>query len=94
MIQIPMLREGVSVRGCAVSPNNRYLCISAWKQVYQFDLQATDIETSRVLIGEYDGFVEFFPVYFNAMQLAINVKICINASNSTSYMHVINAPDS
>ena len=47
---------GLYGTGCSISPNNRYLYINDYYQLYQYDLWAADIPASRVLIGDYDGF--------------------------------------
>ena len=93
IIQLP-LEGGASIGGCAISPNSRYLYVSTYKRVYQFDLQAADVATSQIEVGLYDGFIENFAVSFNAMQLAIDNKIYMNAPNGVTYFHVIATPDS
>lgn len=93
ILQLP-LEGGASIGGCAVSANSRYLYVSTYKRLYQFDLQASDIAASQIEIGVYDGFIENFAVSFNAMQLAIDGKIYMNAPNGVTYFHVINSPDS
>jgi hypothetical protein len=82
--------------GIAISPNNRFLYVSSFRYVYQYDLHAADIEASRITVAEWDGFAEegFFATTFYLAQLGPNGKIYINSNNAVSYLHVINQPDS
>jgi hypothetical protein len=76
------------------SPNSRYLYVSTTWKLWQFDLLAPDIQASKVLIDEYDGFTYFgFPMIFFLMQLGPDCKIYMIGTNGTKFMHVINRPD-
>jgi hypothetical protein len=80
----------------AISPNSRYLYLQlAQTRLYQYDLEALDIETSAQFIGEYDGFKseDGFPTTFHAMALAPNNKIYMSLANGTHFLHTIHAPD-
>ncbi len=79
--------------GVSVSPNSRYLYLSAVAWVYQYDLLAADIAASRTIVGEYDGTLLPLPTTFFRAQLAPDGKIYINASASNRSLHVINNPD-
>ena len=79
--------------GVSVSPNSRYLYLTATTWVYQYDLQATDIASSRILVGEYDGTLLPLPTTFYRGQLAPDGKIYITATNGNRSMHVINHPN-
>lgn len=79
--------------GVAVSPNSRYLYATARTKVYQFDLQAPDIEASKTVVAEYDGFVNPYPTIFNLAALAPDGKIYIASTSSTLNLHVIHKPD-
>jgi hypothetical protein len=82
--------------GVAISPNSRFLYVSSFKYLYQYDLWAGDIESSRITVAEWDGFVEngSFATTFYLAQLAPDGRIYINSNNGVSYLHVINHPDS
>lgn len=84
--------------GIAISPNNRFLYVSSFRYVYQYDLHAEDIEVSRITVAVWDGFSDpLHPVLattFYLAQLGPDGKIYINSNNSTRYLHVINEPDS
>lgn len=80
----------------AISPNSRYLYLQLGQtKLYQYDLEASDIESSALLVGEYDGFksVEGFPTTFHAMALAPDGKIYMAPSNGIYYLHAIHAPN-
>ncbi len=81
--------------GVAISPNNRFLYVSSFRYVYQYDLHAPDIEASRITVAEWDGFAQngFFSTTFYLAQLAPDGKIYITSNTSVSYLHVINNPD-
>lgn len=79
--------------GVAVSPNSRFLYASARNSVYQFDLEAPDIESSKVLIAEYDGYSNPNPTRFNLAALAPDGKIYISTFSHAANLHVINNPD-
>lgn len=85
--------------GGAVSPNSKYLYLSSYNYVYQFDLEANDILSTKDTVAIYDGYeVEIAPGFgiptrFNLMQLAPDGKIYINVPGGVNLMHVINNPD-
>lgn len=85
--------------GAEFSPNNRFLYVSHFKKIFQFDMEATDIFASRTLVATYDGFVDStaYPrwvsyTYFGQMVLAPNNKIFVHAGNGF-WMHSIDQPD-
>jgi hypothetical protein len=88
-----MILDSASVGGIAISPNSRYLYASSDNYLFQFDLEATDIQASKVLIGTYDGFVDPFATNFWKMQLAPDCRIYMNSTNAVRSMHVIQYPD-
>ncbi len=80
--------------GLAISPNSRFAYVSMVDKLYQLDLEAADIEASRVLVGEFDGFdYQGFPVFFFTMRLGPDCRIYMSALSPAPYMHVINNPD-
>lgn len=85
--------EDASSGGVAISPNSRFLYVSSYKQIYQFDLWATDIESSKIKVAEYDGFQSPFGSKFFLAQLAPDGKIYINCPNSENVLHVIHNPN-
>jgi Secretion system C-terminal sorting domain len=83
-----------NVAGVAVSPNSRYLYATALKNAYQFDLQAPDIGASKVLIAEWDGYSDPYPIIFYLAALAPDNKIYIGGTSSHKFLHIIHYPDS
>ncbi len=81
--------------GAAFSPSGRYLYISNIYFIYQFDLLASNIAASKIIVAIYDGFVSGgSPTVFYQQQLAPDGKIYINSSSTVFDYHVINYPDS
>ncbi len=80
--------------GIAISPNSRYLYVSSFLNLYQFDLQAADVAASKKKIATYDNFLDNgIPTQFYLTQLAPDGKIYINAPNGVRYLHVIHQPN-
>jgi hypothetical protein len=79
--------------GCAVSPNGRYLYITAVTKVYQFDLLASDISSSQTTIATWDGFVDPIAIAFWLCQLGPDCKIYVIGGGDTRYYHIIHNPD-
>jgi hypothetical protein len=98
---IPIKGEAVEIFhnwgiGMANSQSGRFLYVSRTLYLYQFDLHAADISASKVLLGEYDGFIDTFsgfPVGFNLLQLAPNNKIYGSTTNGSRFLHVIENPE-
>lgn len=93
-IVIELPNDTFSHGGTAVSPNSRFLYISARTKLYQFDLKASDIAASKTLIGVWDGFTDPYPIIFYYSALAPDNKIYISGTSSHKYLHVIHEPDS
>ncbi|MCB9294600.1 MAG: PKD domain-containing protein [Lewinellaceae bacterium] len=85
--------QGGPAGGAAFSKNSRYLYTTSSIYIYQYDLWADDIEASRTLIAEYDGYLNFLPTTFYQAQLGPDGKIYICASNGVRSLHVIHNPD-
>lgn len=85
--------DTVVAGGVAISPNSRYIYLSATDKVFQFDLDADDIASTKTVVGVYDGFAAPFASTFYLAQLAPDNKIYINCTNAEMVLHVINAPD-
>jgi hypothetical protein len=81
--------------GVTFSPNSRFLYLSVVDKIYQYDLQAPDLQASRLLVAEYDGFTfnNIATTFFQGMLCPDN-RIYLTATNSTWFLHVIESPDS
>jgi len=88
-------QDTVNGGGIAFSPNSRFLYVSSYHKIYQYDLEADDIEASRVVVAVYDGFESPppYPTNFSFAQLAPDDKIYINTRSVTTRLHVIHNPN-
>jgi hypothetical protein len=85
---------GSYVVGAAISPNSRYLYISGFDKLLQYDLNAADIEASRLLLAVPDNVPDpFVPSVFALSALAPDGKIYIASVSSHTSLHVIHRPD-
>ncbi len=87
--------------GVAFSISSRFLYVGTGYNLTQFDMRADDILSSKVHIGQYDGFGYFhskdispLATAFYQMMLAPNGKIYMSTPNGTKYLHIIHKPDS
>ncbi|MEN0004388.1 MAG: PKD domain-containing protein [Bacteroidota bacterium] len=87
--------DSAACAGVAISPNSRFLYVSSFKYVYQYDLWADNINATKDTVAVWDGFLQsgFFATTFYLAQLAPDGKIYINSNNGVSYLHVIEYPD-
>lgn len=81
------------VVGCAFSPNSRFLYVNTRNYLYQFDMEASDIAASKILIDTWDGYSDPLPAAFYRMQPGPDCRIYINSTNSVKVLHVIREPD-
>jgi hypothetical protein len=79
--------------GCAVSPNGRYLYVTAVTKAYQFDLWASDISATQTTIATWDGFKDPIAISFWLCQLGPDCKIYVIGGGDTRYYHIIHNPD-
>ena len=85
--------EAKYTTGLAISANSRFVYYSTGRKVYQFDLESSNPQASRVLLAEYDLEADPLSTTFNAMQLAPDGKIYITNTNGIHRLTVINNPD-
>ncbi len=77
--------------GVAISPNSRYVYAAAKFELFQFDLMANPVISSRTLIDSLDLAVSS-PTLFTFSKLAPDGKIYITGLRN-GFIHVINYPD-
>jgi Secretion system C-terminal sorting domain len=77
----------------AFSPNSRFLYVTADTKIYQFDTSEKNLGSTKVLVGEYDGFWAPLKTTLYQLQLAPNGKIYVGASNGAHILHTIHNPD-
>lgn len=91
------INDTASIGGVAFSPNSKVLYVSSVFYVYQFDLLAANIISSKTTVAVWDStYSPSFPLAttFFLSQLAPDGNIYINCGNATLDIHVINNPDS
>ncbi len=82
--------------GVSFSPNSRFLYANTATKLFQYDLLASNIDSSRLLIDTYDGFQDIpgiFKTYFSTSQLLADGKIYMSPGFNSRYLHVINKPN-
>ncbi|MEZ4957950.1 MAG: PKD domain-containing protein [Saprospiraceae bacterium] len=95
--------SNIGAGGVAISPNSRFLYLIEPQRIFQFDLWASDIISTKTEVAVYDGYEEAIPlstdtllapVQFFLGQLAPDGKIYINVPFITvRAMTVIEYPD-
>jgi hypothetical protein len=82
--------------GICTSPSGRFLYVTNDTHLWQYDLQASDISGSRILLAATDSWVDEanFEDSFWMMQLGPDGKIYVGGTANFKYLHVIHQPDS
>lgn len=81
----------------AFAPGGRFLYVTHLDRVYQYDLEAPDLEASQQTVAVWDSTYDPVPPFallFNNICLAPDNKIYISTGNGSRFMHVIDQPDS
>ncbi len=86
--------DTVWTHGCAFSPSGRFLYVASYLHVFQFDMLAADIASSKQVAAAYADTVVGFPRWFGLMQLAPDNKIYVSTYGGNTFLHVIDSPDS
>ncbi len=89
------INDSAFTGGVAFSASGRYLYLSSVNYIYQFDMDASNIDSSKIVVGVYDGYQHqglYQNFYLSA--LAPDNKIYINCCDGSKFFHVINSPDS
>lgn len=98
-----ILIDSAWTMGAAISPNSRYLYVSSYNYIYQYDLQAENVLNSKDTVAIYDGHYEEIEgdlngsklyTRFSLMQLGPDGKIYVACPGAVDVLHVINRPDS
>ena len=83
-------------RGVAFSPNSNLMYVSSMKYMYQFNVYAGNIDSTKIIIGRYDGFADPIPPFYTGFylsQIGYDNKIYTNTGNGTQWLMVIHNPD-
>jgi hypothetical protein len=98
-INIPYLRDSLWYISTAVSANSRYLYVVSTGIIYQYDLEASNISTSQIIIARKDSITDTLftnnYLWYGACFLAPDGKIYIGAGGIgwNVHLHVIENPD-
>lgn len=90
------LAEQQPFGGAAISPNSRFLYITASVWAMQYDLWEPDVAASVDTVAVWDGFCQPCPgsnTTFGECQLAMNGKIYVVPNNGVYYLNYIDQPD-
>ncbi|MFN8303793.1 MAG: T9SS type A sorting domain-containing protein [Saprospiraceae bacterium] len=82
--------------GATFSPNSRYLYVCREDSLYQYDLGASDFNSTRLTVGAYDHFYDTLrssSTFFYQMLPAPDGKIYMTVPDGSCYMHIIHRPD-
>jgi len=82
--------------GAAISPNSRFLYITASVWAMQYDLWEADVAASVDTVAVWDGFCQPCPgsnTTFGECQLGMDGRIYVVPNNSVYYLNYIEQPD-
>ncbi|MEO0311180.1 MAG: hypothetical protein RIQ89_837 [Bacteroidota bacterium] len=94
------INDSTFAGGVAFSSTGNTLYLSSGNYVYQLDMTAANIPSTFQTVAVFDGFYDTtftstsFKTQFLSANLAPDGKIYINTTSGTTFMHVINYPDS
>ncbi|MBK6573590.1 MAG: T9SS type A sorting domain-containing protein [Saprospiraceae bacterium] len=93
--RIPVTDSLVLDGGACFSPSGRFLYVGTYWDLYQYDLESTDIKGSEVHIAHYDGYRSkgVFRAMIGRMQWGPDCKIYVNCRSSMDALHVIHRPN-
>jgi len=94
-IAAPQDFEG-GTAGLAFSGSGRFMYVSHFRKIYQYDMEASDISASRLTVADWEENFEpvtGFPSPFFQMQRGPDCRIYVSAQNSTKIIHVIHHPE-
>lgn len=78
-----------------ISSNNRYVYLSNFGKIWQYDLEATDIVKSETVVAVWDSFFynNFFSTDYFVLRRGPDDRIYVSTTSSTPFMHFINKPN-
>jgi PKD repeat protein len=85
--------DGGYFSGLSASRDSRFVYVSDRLNLYQYDLQNADIESSKIFIDTYNGFTNPYACDFLNPQLAPDGKIYLGTWGGCRNLHVINHPE-
>ncbi len=80
--------------GAVFSPSSRFLYANSQVNIFQYDMLANNVDSSALLVAQWDtAYMPFFTIFWNC-QLAPDGKIYIGTWGGDSILHYIDQPDS
>lgn len=92
-VDIPFTADSILFGGMSISSNSQFLYITTLLDLYQYDLEAADIASSRTHIASYDGHQSPRSCTFLNGQLAPDCKIYWSSAGACTELHVIHRPN-
>jgi len=77
----------------SISKDSRYVYVSERTTLWQYDLMASDIASTKTFIAAYDGFENPSKCDFYLAQIAPDGKIYLNTWGGCKNLHIIEHPD-
>jgi hypothetical protein len=95
-IPLPLPYDSIGAStGIAVSPNSRFMYLMTLHSIWQYDLTAINIKSSKIRVADYDGFLaNGFILSFYQSQLGPDGKIYVFNAAGRKTFAVIESPDS
>jgi len=88
------ISENPSSGGVMFSPSGRFLYVTIFDTLYQYDTETMDIQASQTVVGIWDDYwVGSLPTAFYQMQTGADCRIYMSCVASVPYVHVIQYPD-
>ena len=81
-----------NIGGIEFSASGRYLYCSTPHHIYQYDLEASNVEASKTIVASWDSPHPQGAIFY-LMQRGPDCRIYINSPNSQPFLHVIMYPD-
>lgn len=92
--QMLLVTDTTTLGGLAFSPNSQYLYVANFDTLWQYDLDATDIQTSQTVVGIWDGYYQgSLPTKFHQMQPGPDCRLYMSCAAAVPFLHVIHHPD-
>lgn len=79
--------------GIEFSPSGKYLYVSTWGELFQYDMEAKDIKSSIIRIDSFDGFHTWTWVTYGCLQLGPDCRIYVLPTTGVEYQGIIMNPD-
>lgn len=79
--------------GGVFSANSRFFYLCEDRQLWQYDMEAPDIQDSKILVAEWDGSQTIFATGFAGGQITPDGKIYLTSGNGNYTLNMITNPD-